>query len=62
MGVCINIFLLKIHKLYKLHKLTSISNGVLVVFQVSVICITLVLVARPLFCQLHSNLKCLRAL
>lgn len=49
-------------KLYKLYKLTSISIGVLVVFQVSVVCIISVLAACPLFCQLHPNLKCLRGL
>lgn len=49
-------------KLYKLFKLTSISIGVLVVFQVSVICITSVFAACPLFCQLHPNLKGLSCL
>lgn len=44
-------------KLCKLYKLTSISTGVLVVFQVSVVCVKSPLAACPLFSQLHPNLK-----
>lgn len=40
-------------KLHKLYKLTSISVGVLVVFQVSVVCITSAHAACPLFYYLN---------